>query len=115
HPAVAPLASHRWERHRGSRNFAAARRPGGTKCQSYQVWGYTCPVHATAAELELDHGWPFALGGRSVPSNGVWLCTLHNRAKSHDVHNFEWPEILPSWLMMMLDAIKRDCETDATR
>lgn len=109
---VAPLPRDRWLRHLGSRNFATARRPGGTTCQSYQVWGYSCPVNATAAELELDHAWPYSLGGRSVSSNGVWLCMLHNRAKSHDVHNFDWPEMWPSWLIMMLNSIRLDCEKD---
>lgn len=111
---VAPISRSRWESHRGVRFFPTARRPGGTRCQSFLVWGYNCPIHASAAELELDHSWPFALGGRSVPSNGIWLCKLHNRAKSHDVHNFEWPEVWPSWLMMMLAAIKFDCAQAAT-
>lgn len=109
HPEVAPLTDARWRHHRGPRSFPALRRPSGIKCESMLVWGYTCPVGASAAELELDHGWPFALGGRSEPSNGVWLCMLHNRAKSHDVHNYQWPDEWPSWLLQMLALIQRDC------
>lgn len=110
HRRVAPLSDERWRKHRGTRVFPAARRSSGLKCQSMLVWGYSCPFAATPSELELDHSWPYALGGRSEPSNGVWLCTLHNRAKSHDVHNYEWPENWPSWLLQMLALIRRDCE-----
>ncbi len=110
HPTVAPVPTMRWEEHRGRRAFASARRPAGGKCQSLLVWGYECPLRSPVAELEMDHAWPFSLGGQSVPSNGVLLCRLHNRAKSHDVHNYDWPEMWPSWLLLMLSAVRSDCE-----
>lgn len=111
HPHVSPISKQQWERHRGSRTFPTLRRPSGLKCESMLVWGYTCPMGTSAGDLELDHSWPFSLGGRSEASNGVWLCTLHNRAKSSDVHNYEWREDWPSWLMQFLTLIRRDCES----
>ena len=114
HQHVASVPKARWDQQRGPRQFAAARRPAGVGCQSVLVWGYECPIHASASDLELDHGWPFALGGQSAPSNGVWLCRLHNRAKSHDVHNYDWPMLWPSWLLVMLKLIGMDCERAET-
>jgi hypothetical protein len=112
HRNVAPLSDERWGKHRGPRVFPASRRPSGLKCQSILVWGYHCPLAVSGRELELDHSWPYSLGGRSEPSNGVWLCMLHNRAKSFDVHNFEWPDDWPSWLLQMLALVRRDCEDE---
>lgn len=110
HRDVAPVTPERLRELQGQRAFASVRRLVGARCEANLVWGYDCPMHTPSHELELDHSWPFALGGQSVPSNGIWLCKLHNRAKSHDIHNYDWPELWPSWLLVMMSLIRADCE-----
>lgn len=112
HPSVVPISETRWKQHRGPRIFPPLSRSGQT-CWANLVWGYRCPCAAN--KLELDHAWPFALGGRSDRENGVWLCSLHNRAKSCDVHCYHWSAECPSWLSSMLDAIQRDVRAACVR
>lgn len=108
HRRVVPLTNEQWFNCVGPRSFPAIRRPNGLACDSLRVWGYGCPRHASSGELELDHAWPYSHGGKSAPENGVWLCKLHNRAKSDDVHFYEWPEgHWPSWLQIVLTQMKR--------
>ncbi len=41
--------------------------------------------------------------------NGIWLCSIHNRAKSDDVHLYRWDENeCPSWATIMLSNIEQD-------
>lgn len=61
--------------------------PPYERCASSVIWGYECPFEQI---LEVDHLFPFALGGPSRPENSIYLCREHNRAKGHDVHLIPW-------------------------
>ena len=106
HPRSAPLTEQRWKGLRGAR-FGFLYRSPYEHCMATQVWGYSCPL--TEEALELDHAWPYALGGRSTSDNAVWLCKCHNRAKSSDVHCYHWSAgALPEWLGDLLRRMERD-------
>lgn len=103
-PLVTPLSREEWAKCIGSRSFSVVR-PRITRCASRLIWGYDCPrLHATH---QIDHFWPYSLGGRSAVENGLWLCEVHNRAKSDDVHFYAWEEEgFPSWLSITLSRIE---------
>jgi hypothetical protein len=61
--------------------------PNYESCASSQIWGYACPFER---RLEVDHLFPWGLGGPTRPENAVYLCQNHNRAKGHDVHLIPW-------------------------
>lgn len=106
HPHVVPLRRQRWLERRGGREFRLRPRMG-RNCWAFQVWGYECPYNR--GPLELDHAWPYALGGQSVPENALWLCKIHNAAKSSDVHCYHWKEdSVPSWVEMLIDRFRQD-------
>ena len=106
HHRVVPITEQRWRTLRGPR-FDFVYRASYQRCMADQVWGYNCPL--TDETLELDHAWPYSLGGRSVSDNAVWLCSYHNRAKSFDVHCYHWiGGRIPEWLSTMLRSIERD-------
>lgn len=99
-PIVAPISRDDWTRCVGPRSFNIVR-PRSTHCASRVVWGYECPQ--VRVGHQIDHFWPYSLGGRSVVENGLWLCEIHNRAKSDDVHFYAWEEgRFPSWLSITL-------------
>lgn len=105
-PSVAPLTERRWQERRGGR-FGNVARGAADRCGAQRVWGYECP--GSEDRLQLDHAWPYALGGRSVSENGVWLCAPHNHAKSWDVHCYNWEQrTRPKWLDGMLEHIDAD-------
>lgn len=104
-PEVAPVEPSVWKSIRGSRAFPYAPYPVGDHCWSHLVWGYSCP---RKDGLQLDHQWPYSLGGPSSVENGIWLCRMHNRAKSDDVHLYVWPtDTWPSWVTRRIALIAR--------
>ena len=106
HPRVAPVDREIWDEVRGRRNFRYSPSRRGQTCWSHLVWGYTCPY--TSMPLQLDHAWPFAYGGPADITNAVWLCSVHNRAKSDDVHAYAWADgSLPDWLRIRLQRLRR--------
>lgn len=103
HPLVVPIPPADWARIRGSRQFPYAPRRRSQQCWARLVWGYECPYQNA---INIDHAWPFALGGRSTADNGVFLCEIHNRAKSDDVHAYQWDsDLWPSWLTLFCSAV----------
>lgn len=109
-PSVVPLAQRRWLELRGGR-FGNVARGALDRCGSQRVWGYECL--GSEDRLQLDHAWPYALGGRSVSENGVWLCAPHNHAKSWDVHCYSWEQTArPRWLDAMLQRIDADLASE---
>lgn len=108
HRDVSPMDFERWSKIRGPRDFAYSVSGNGQDCWSRLVWGYDCPY---INDLHLDHAWPFALGGRSTPDNGVWLCEIHNRAKSDDVHAYRWQaDPWPSWLALFTERLSAEAK-----
>lgn len=98
---VVPLAARDWQRVLGSRDFPYSPSPINDRCWSRLVWGYECP---RSGNLHLDHHWPYSKGGPSLAENGIWLCAMHNRAKSDDIHLYGWTEDRwPSWVTMRLE------------
>lgn len=88
---------------RCTRTFTAAI-PNYEWCHSEELWGYECPF---APVLEIDHLFPWALGGPTYPENAVYLCRDHNRAKGHDLHLIPWDEQSFSWLPRAINEVAR--------
>ena len=65
-------------------------------CQSRVLWGYACPFEGA---LEIDHLFPYGLGGPTRRENAMVLCAQHNRMKAHDIHVLPWEAIgLWQWI-----------------
>ena len=77
---------------RGVRAFGYQAEAGA--CRAMLVWGYPCDGTA----LEIDHMFPYGLGGPTRPDNGLVLCREHNRLKGHDVHLLPWESYQFPWL-----------------
>lgn len=89
---------------RGDRRYTMLYPPAGTVCGSPNLWGYTCPI--IGHRLQPDHRFPFALGGPTVPTNAVWLCSPHNAAKAADWHlEDRVPAEIP-WFLPTLNVIR---------
>lgn len=67
----------------------------GQSCLAAKVWGYECP---SRQRLNADHDFPYSRGGPTIPSNGQWLCGMHNELKGFDMHFFDWEPSRNSWL-----------------
>lgn len=76
---------------RRARRSFGMRVPPSAHCESEQLWGYGCPF-GSRAEIEVDHLFPWALGGPTIAENALFLCRHHNRAKGHDVHLIPWEQ-----------------------
>lgn len=77
----------RIEELQGPRAFS--RRHSSARCASSRIWGYQCD---SDSRLEVDHLWPYALGGPTLPGNAVPLCRDHNALKGVDIHAYPWEE-----------------------
>ena len=73
------------------------------RCESRRIWGYDCTSNDP---LQIDHRFPFALGGPTVPENAIYLCRLHNQIKGHDVHLNRWEPDEFSWLPTEIAAVR---------
>ena len=71
-------------------------------CASEELWGYTCPFDSP---LQVDHRFPWALGGPTCTSNALYLCRDHNLAKGHDVHVLAWRQYEFDWLVDEVEEI----------
>lgn len=89
---------------RRSRSFTHSI-PSYEVCGSELLWGYECPF---GPQLEVDHLFPWSLGGPTLPGNALYLCRNHNRAKGHDVHLVPWEdESRFAWLPDRIEDIRR--------
>ncbi|MFJ2520480.1 hypothetical protein ACIOWF_16030 [Cellulosimicrobium cellulans] len=87
---------------RAARGFQR-RVPNFEVCASPVLWGYDCP---NGTGLEVDHLFPYALGGPTVFTNALYLCGDHNRAKGHDVHLIPWEQTDRfSWLADEIESV----------
>ena len=77
-----------------------------SRCQSDLLWGYSCPFDDG---LELDHLFPYALGGpSSTDGNAIVLCCQHNRMKAHDIHLLPWEdESRWNWVSAQVERMSR--------
>ena len=73
-----------------------------TACDSRALWGYQCQ---SAVSAEIDHVFPYSLGGPTDIDNAKYLCSLHNQMKGQDIHVYPW-ELEPVWLGRHLAKIK---------
>ena len=89
---------------RGARAFAQEIRQGETKCLATVWWGYECNL---TTGISADHLFPYSLGGPTVGTNKIYLCSLHNQMKSNDVHLFPWEQGEPVWLADTLKSVWR--------
>jgi hypothetical protein len=78
------------------------------KCECHIVWGYDCRLDTI---LELDHLFPYALGGPTIGTNRITLCKYHNMVKSSDVHCFPW-EFYEKWCVPWVDMQLKKLRTD---
>lgn len=53
---------------------------------------------------EIDHMWPWALGGPTVLSNSIRLCRFHNATKSSGIEHFPWNGSL-EWIPLTLQQV----------
>lgn len=75
------------------------------RCQFVKCSGYDCVFHESRIfNIEADHFWPNSLGGPSILSNRLLLCSFHNNSKSNSYLNYNWNEV-PSWLLTQLEVI----------
>ena len=74
------------ERVQGQRAFVGS--GAGKPCRSELLWGYECPL--SSDEMQLDHLFPYSLGGPTIGANAIPLCRIHNLMKSSDIHCFPW-------------------------
>ena len=56
-------------------------------CQAQLLWGYNCNERNY---LQVDHLWPYSLGGPTRAGNAIMLCRDHNALKGVDIHVFPW-------------------------
>lgn len=56
--------------------------------------------------MHVDHRFPFALGGPTIPENALFLCREHNMLKGHDVHLNAWNESEFTWLDFVVSAVE---------
>jgi hypothetical protein len=45
--------------------------------------------------MEIDHLFPYSLGGPTIAVNAIYLCRRHNLGKSVDIHLIPWEEGFP--------------------
>lgn len=90
----------------GPRNFEATSISPGDACEAQIIWGYPCPLPASLPRHQ-DHMFPYGLGGPTVVTNRLTLCSVHNQVKAFDVHLYPWENGAPAWLADTLDRINR--------
>jgi len=56
-------------------------------------------------KVQADHKFPASLGGPTMLSNRLLLCSYHNQMKSNDISHLDW-SYKPSWLNQHLDNIR---------
>jgi hypothetical protein len=95
---------------RGGRRFPFKPQVAEGGCAAKLLWGYSCPLEGT--NLQVDHEFPYSLGGPTDPRNRLILCDMHNRLKSSDLHVYPWEKGEPKWLRDILDKIARKRDTD---
>lgn len=80
---------------RGPRRFPAARPSQISSCEASRLTpGSVCSL--PWSECQLDHVWPYSLGGPTVPGNRAVLCATHNQIKAAFV--LLTPDAPPDWL-----------------
>ena len=70
-----------------------------------------CPWRYVGPTIELDHKWPYSLGGTSTLDNRLELCRNCNSHKSSSFHLYPTNRGIPTWLsdrVQQLDEIKRN-------
>ena len=109
---------------RGDARFQERQRPMQKRCECRAFWGYDCDgkwIHAgdivdgvddvSSNKIEMDHSFPYALGGVTELENLRQLCGLHNRLKASDIHIWPWDEWCdrspnhPQWAGAAIDQI----------
>ena len=87
---------------RAHRSFAY--RPDGfSVCESLRLWNYECPL---SGPLQIDHVFPWALGGPTKVNNAMYLCREHNLAKGHDIHLISWASSNFEWLEQEIEDVR---------
>lgn len=89
---------------RGRRDFTFSAE--GEVCQAPLIWGYSCD----GTVMEIDHMFPYGLGGPNRPDNGLILCREHNRVKGHDVHLLPWDSYGFLWLEEQVTKVRQRLE-----
>ena len=88
----------------GNRNFKAGKI--GSHCHSSLLWGYECELDVV---LQMDHLFPYSLGGPTISGNMLTLCKYHNMVKSSDIHCYPWGQFdkwaIP-WVVTQVEKIK---------
>lgn len=88
----------------GRRAFDIEVAQATARCNAALIWGVNCS-NSIDGTLCGDHLFPYALGGPTLASNKMLLCSRHNRMKSVDIHMYPWELGEPKWLMGLLQQI----------
>ena len=70
-----------------------------------------CPWRDVGVTIDLDHKWPYSLGGTSTLDNRLELCSNCNINKSSSFHLYPTNRGIPTWLsdrVQELNTIKRN-------
>lgn len=103
HPRHFEDAEHSQKELQGPRAFSRPVSTCAHTCSSKLLWGYLCPISSEASDV--DHLWPYSLGGPTQPGNAVYLCKHHNQLKGADIHFYPFEEGLPNWFKKHVNRI----------
>ena len=87
------------EQIRGKRTFDKDMVLEGIECRAELIWGYRCNLDCNKRGVVVaDHLFPYSLGGPTISTNKVYLCSIHNQLKGSDIHFYPWELGNPGWL-----------------
>ena len=69
-----------------------------------QISDLVSGIHCGRLATQVDHKFPFALGGANLAENYVFLCAICNQMKSTSVLHFDW-QSLPEWAELRLNQL----------
>jgi len=77
-------------------------------CQAHIYTQVPCAFNSNRilrGRVQADHRFPSSLGGPTIMTNRLLLCSYHNQMKSNDISHLDWSDT-PSWLIQHLDNIR---------
>lgn len=89
----------------GRRQFDFEVAQGNARCYADRLWGCACKSKIDGRVCG-DHLFPYSLGGPTIASNKMLLCSVHNRMKSFDIHVYPWEMGEPVWLPDVIERIR---------
>jgi len=88
---------------RGKRTFQHIE---ATCCEAERFFGVKCNLDLDNWRLELDHYFPWSLGGVTSPDNLIKLCNFHHKLKGISIMLYCWE--YKDWIRRALETINRN-------